>query len=174
MQATTRNRSRPPNAKQHRPLHALLTDLIRAHEAMLEASARQREAMRGAAPEVIGHARDDMARACTTIAALDQERREIVAAMAPEQPQTTISALAANLPEPDRARALDLAARLRELITLAAAEQRRLHAATESMLRHVRGVMHHVQRSLSHAGVYGRAGRVEPGAAVVSGIDLTR
>ncbi|HZW10079.1 MAG TPA: flagellar protein FlgN [Phycisphaerales bacterium] len=174
MQATAPNRSRPSETRRHRTLHALLGDLVRAHEALMEASIRQRAAMRGAEPEAIGRAREEMAGACLAIASLDEERRAIVGAMAPGKPDTTLSALAALLPEPERSRALELAARLRELIALAAAEQRRLQSATESMLRHVRGVVHHVQRRLSHAGVYGRAGRVEPGAAVVSGIDLTR
>lgn len=171
--------SRPKPHKQNtqpapRPLEDLLLDLIRAHEAMLGAAEVQRLAMRRAEPDALAAARDDMAAACASIAALDEQRRAAVAALAPGRPGATLSSVASSLPEPERTRATELAARLRELIVRAQTEQRRLHAATQAMLRHVRGVMHHVQRGLSHAGVYGRAGRVEPGAAVVSGIDLTR
>jgi hypothetical protein len=176
MQTATRKAQKRPARERpgHRPLEELLADLVRAHEALTRSARAQREAIRRAEPPAIAAARDEMAGACAAIAALNDERRATAAAMAPGESGATLSRLAASLPEPQRGRAVELAARLRELVLQASGEQRRLQGATESMLRHVRGVVQHMQRSLNHSGVYGRAGRVEPGAAVVSGIDLTR
>lgn len=156
-----------------RALEELLTDLVRAHEDFIHASDRHRDAIRHADTGAIARSRDLVAEACLRIADLDAERRLIVEALAPGQPDATLSSLAASLPEPDRARALELAATLRELVIRARTDQRRLRAAAESMLRHVRGVVQQVQQSLNHAGTYSRAGRVDPGARVVSGIDMT-
>lgn len=156
-----------------RGLEDLLEDLVRAHEELAAATAAQREALRRADAAAIGTARDAMAGACAAIAGLDVERRALARAAGAGE-EATLSHLAGLLEEPRRGAALERVARLRELAVSARADQRRLHAATESMLRHVRGVVQHMQRSLNHAGVYGRAGRVEPGARVVSGIDLTR
>lgn len=156
-----------------RSLEELLTDLVRAHEAFVLASGAHREAIRRADTTAIAGARDQVAEACLRIANLDQERRSIVTAMAPGSPDATLSFLAAGLPEPQRGRSLQLAATLRELVIQARTDQRRLRAAADSMLRHVRGVVQQVQQSLNHSGTYGRAGRVDAGAAVVSGIDMT-
>jgi hypothetical protein len=148
--------------------------MVRAHELLAEATASHRDAMRRADPRAFAAARDAMSEACARLASLDTERRALVAALAPSQPATTLSALALGLAEPERRRALELTETLRTLAGRARDDQRRLHEATGAMLRHVRGVVQHMQRSLSHAGTYGRAGRVEPGASIVSGIDLTR
>ena len=156
-----------------RSLEALLNDLVRAHEVFLRASGVHRESLRRADPSAISEARDQVAEACQRIAALDQERRSIVAALSPGNPDATLTSLAARLPEPERSRSLELATTLRELVICARTDQRRLRAAADSMLRHVRGVVQQVQQSLNHSGTYGRAGRVDAGAAVVSGIDMT-
>lgn len=176
MQAPTRRKQRPADTRRtaHRPLDALLADMVREHEALAAATGAQREALRRADPHELAASREALSDACSRIAALEDERRALVAAISPERPDATLSSLAGTLPEPSRTRALESASRLRELVSATGAEQRRLHAATDSMLRHVRGMVQHIQRSMNHAGVYGRAGRVEPGASVVSGIDLTR
>lgn len=165
--------SSPDTTGGDRTLEGLLTDLVQAHEAFVEASGLHREAIRCADTEAIAAARDDVAEACIHIANLDAERQALVARLSPDQPEATLTHLAAGLPEPERGRALELAATLRELVIRARTDQRRLRAAADSMLRHVRGVVQQVQQSLNHAGTYGRAGRVEAGARVVSGIDMT-
>lgn len=156
-----------------RGMDGLLTDLVTAHEWMLRATVAHREAMRRAEPGAMAATRDEISAASARITELDAERRALVASLAPDDEDATLSSLAAGLREPQRSRTLELAGTLRELIVQATAEQRRLRAASEAMLRHVRGVVQQVQRGLSHAGTYGRAGRVEPGAAVVTGIDMT-
>ncbi len=175
MQAATRRSPKPATTPPpHRPLDDLLAGLVSAHERLAEASSAQREAIRRADARALAAARARMSDACATLASLEEERRLTVAALAPGSPQSRLSTLADELPEPQRSRAIDLASRLRTLAEHSRSEQRRLHEATGSMLRHVRGLVQHMQRSLNHAGVYGRAGRVEPGASVISGIDLTR
>lgn len=172
---TTRTKPHPtsPTPPGVRTLEDLLTDLVRAHEAFVAASGLHREAIGRADTTAIAAARDRVAEACVRIANLDTERRAIVAAMAPGNPDATLSFLAAGLPEPQRGRSLELAATLRELVIRARTDQRRLRAAADSMLRHVRGVVQQVQQSLNHSGTYGRGGRVDAGAPVVSGIDMT-
>ncbi len=170
---------RPPQPKAtHAPaatrsLEALLIDLVRVHEAFVRASEVHREAIRKADTTAIGHASGQVAEVCEQIANLDKERRSIVAATSPDNPDATLTFLAARLPEPERSRSLELARTLRELVIQARTDQRRLRAACDSMLRHVRGVVQQVQQSLNHAGTYGKAGRVDAGVAVVSGIDMT-
>lgn len=170
---------RPPQLKAtHTPaatrsLESLLIDLVRAHEAFVRASGAHREAIRKADTAAIDKAREQVAEVCAQIANLDQERRSIVAAISPDNPDATLTFLATRLPEPERSRSLELARSLRELVIQARTDQRRLRAAADSMLRHVRGVVQQVQQSLNHSGTYGKAGRVDAGVAVVSGIDMT-
>lgn len=162
-----------PTTAPVRGLEELLTDLVEAHEVFVGASDQHREAIRQADTAAIAHTRELVTDACIRIANLDTERKQIVEAMAPDKPDATLSYLAAGLPEPGRSRALELASTLRELVIQARADQRRLRAAADSMLRHVRGIVQQVQQGLNHAGTYGRAGRVDAGARVVSGIDMT-
>jgi hypothetical protein len=162
-----------PAPQPARALEDLLTDLVRAHEAFVHASDQHRDAIRHADTTAIARSRELVTDACVRIATLDAERRQVAEAMAPGAPDATISELAARLPEPGRSRALEMASTLRELVIKARTDQRRLRAAADSMLRHVRGVVQQVQQSLNHAGTYGRAGRVDAGARVVSGIDMT-
>ncbi len=167
-------RSAPfPTAAASGPVEALLLNLVRLHEELVHASGAHREAIRQADTTAIGKAREQVEAVCAQIANLDQERQAIVKAMAPENPDATLTFLATRLAEPERSRSLELAKTLRELIIKARTDQRRLRAATDSMLRHVRGVVQQVQQSLNHAGTYGRGGCVDAGVAVVSGIDMT-
>lgn len=154
-------------------LHALLSDLVGAHEALLTAAAEHREAIRAADTNAMASASVRVDAICRDIARLDEHRKALTAALAPDQPDATLSFLASQLAAPERGAALELAGRLRELIIKARTEQRRLRAAADAMLSHVRGIVQQIQQSLNHAGTYGRAGRVDAGATVVSGIDMT-
>lgn len=151
----------------------LLEALVAAHEALLLASGEHREALRTADAEAMALAAGRVNEVCDTIAVLDGHRRELTRALVPEQPDATLSFLASRLPEPRRNVALELATRLRELIVGVRTEQRRLRAAADAMLSHVRGIVQQVQQGLNHAGTYGRAGRVDAGATVVTGLDMT-
>lgn len=157
----------------HDRLHELLTDLVGAHEALIVAASEHREALRTANTAGMTSAQVRVDAICRDIARLDSDRKQITAALAPEQPEATLSFLASQMPEPRRTSALELATKLRELIISARTEQRRLRAAADAMLSHMRGIVQQIQQGLNHAGTYGRAGRVDAGATVVTGLDMT-
>lgn len=157
----------------HDDLHDLLGELVGAHEALLVAAGEHRESLRTADTNAMAEASGRVDTICGDIARLDERRKQLTAKIAPDQPEATLSYLASQLPEPQRGTALELATKLRELIITARTEQRRLRAAADAMLSHVRGIVQQIQQSLNHAGTYGRAGRVDAGATVVTGFDMT-
>ena len=164
----------------HDDLHDLLSELVSAHEALLVAAGQHRDSLRTADTNAMAEASVRVDAICRDIARLkeersrlDEQRKQLTARIAPDQPEATLSYLASQLPEPQRGTALELATKLRELIINARTEQRRLRAAADAMLSHVRGIVQQIQQSLNHAGTYGRAGRVDAGATVVTGFDMT-
>ena len=163
----------PSGGSLHDRLHDLLAELVGAHESLLIASGEHRDALRTADTDAMASAAARVGLICDCIARLDVERRELTAALAPDHPDATLSFLASQLPDPLRNTALELATKLRELIVRVRTEQRRLRAAADAMLSHVRGIVQQVQQGLNHAGTYGRAGRVDAGATVVTGLDMT-
>lgn len=86
----------------------------------------------------------------------------------------TLSQIAESLPEPSRTRLLELAGRLRFLLTDIETQNRTLRTATNSLIAHMEGLMRQVARRLSHSGTYGRKGYVDSVPTVVSAVDLTR
>ena len=175
----TRHRAmtnRSPERSQddlHGDLHDLLSELVSAHEALLVAAGEHRESLRTADTNAMAEASVRVDAICREIARLDEQRKLLTTRITPNQPEATLSYLASTLPEPQRGTALELATKLRELIISARTEQRRLRAAADAMLSHVRGIVQQIQQSLNHAGTYGRAGRVDAGATVVTGFDMT-
>jgi hypothetical protein len=157
----------------HDELYDLLSELVSAHEALLAAAGEHRESLRTADTEAMAAASIRVDAICRDIAGLDEHRKQLTATLAPTQPEATLSFLASQLPEPKRSTALEQATKLRELIIRARTEQRRLRAAADAMLSHVRGIVQQIQQGLNHAGTYGRAGRVDAGATVVTGLDMT-
>ena len=170
---TTPHSNTAAGCPSHEQLHDLLSELVGAHEALLVAAGEHRESLRTADTNAMASAAVRVDAICRDIARLDEQRKHLTAALAPEQPDATLSFLAAQLPEPQRGSALELTTRLRELIIRARTEQRRLRAAADAMLSHVRGIVQQIQQGLNHAGTYGRAGRVDAGATVVTGVDMT-
>ncbi len=172
----TRTPNTPGDLSQDRlqdRLCDLLAELVGAHESLLIASGDHRDALRTADTDAMAAAAARVGLICDCIARLDVERRELTGALSPDHPDATLSFLASQLPEPERNAALELATKLRELIVRVRTEQRRLRAAADAMLSHVRGIVQQVQQGLNHAGTYGRAGRVDAGATVVTGLDMT-
>lgn len=70
-------------------------------------------------------------------------------------------------------RLTESAAYLRALTSRAEILQRSVREASASMAAHIDGLVRRVSQRLSHAGTYGAAGRVESGAPVVSGLDMS-
>lgn len=105
------------------------------------------------------------------IADVERARRKAVTDIC-GRPDATISDISARLPEPDRAPICTAAARLKAILTLIQRENNVVRTATNTLIAHIDGLMQQVARALSHAGTYGRKGRVESGGPVPCGLDM--
>lgn len=153
-------------------LEPLLADLIRAHRDWLTAIAEHRAAISAADPARIEAALTQQRRSIERIAGLEDERRTLVTKT--KNTGATLRELALLLDPSARARVLSGADELKRLVGEVRREQSVVRAASASLLAHARGVVTQVAAALNHAGVYGRAGRVEAGPMVVSSLDIRR
>lgn len=161
-------------------LEALLSALIAEHTCLLDLSARQRQAIRGAntgeMDACLTEQRDRLAR----IAGLEDDRRRLVDSVVPPAPgrssngtPVTLTQLAALAGPEDRDRLLNLASELRRLVERVREELAVIRAAAASLMGHMEGVMKQVAQRLSHSQTYGRRGAVEAHVTIVSSLDLT-
>ncbi|MCW5776107.1 MAG: flagellar export chaperone FlgN [Phycisphaeraceae bacterium] len=154
-------------------LEAALRSLADAHGALLEAIEAQREAVRCADPSAVESATRAHLAALVRIEEADVARRAAVERLAgPDAASIPIATLAAGLPVPTRNALERAAAALRPLVERARRERAQLRETFASLVSHMDGLIQQVHRRLSHAGTYGRAGRVEAGRVVVSGVDV--
>lgn len=161
-------------------LEALLRDLIAHHERMLSLCIAHAGALARADGPATARLIEEQQTVGRAIIDLDARRTRLVAGWnagtppTPGAPGGTLSALAARLPEPARARVLDLAARLRGILSALVDQQRVVARASETLLGHMQGLMAQVARKLSHAGIYARPGApvAVAGGPVVSGLDV--
>lgn len=149
-------------------LELLLVGLIAEHERLLDAVERHRAAISRADASLIQAAVNEQAEILGRIA--DLERRRAAVARTPAGHPITISDLARTLPEPPRTRLLQMTERLRSLIHALRDRQAVVRAATQALLAHTHGLMAQVGAALSHAGTYGRAGRVQPANVPASAV----
>lgn len=143
-----------------------LRSTVTAHRAAIQAAdAKRAEAM------VVDH-QSLVAR----ITKLDQSRRSLIAnamrdgLVAPGR-DAKLSDVAAALPEPQRSHLVQMANELKELVKVVQAEQSGLRLAAGALASHMQGLMQHVARKLSHAGVYSKRGVVE-GLVLASALDI--
>jgi hypothetical protein len=171
MQTTTP----PTTADSARQLEGLLASLHAAHEELLATTLEHRAAISRADVKGMQACAGRHADIASRIGELEVLRRRLIVALAPQgsTAATSISSIAATLPEPFRARILAAAAALRDLLLRVQREVRTVREATHSMAQHMDGLMQQVVRVLSHAGTYSARGRVDAGAPVASGLDLT-
>ena len=87
-------------------------------------------------------------------------------------PLPTLSSLAARLQEPVQARLLSLGERLREVLNRLHGEHAAIREAAETLGAHMEGVLRHVCRNLSHAGVYGPRASIDTRSPVVTSLDV--
>jgi len=108
------------------------------------------------------------------IADLERARRQAVSQICGRS-DATISDVTAKLPEHLRAAVSTAAARLKAILTLIQRENNVVRAATHTLIAHIDGLMQQVARALSHAGTYGRKGRIEAsaGGPIPCGLDMT-
>lgn len=151
-----------------RTISRVLSEMLGQHDALLDAVRRHRGALSRADRDGIAEAMRSQTVAIDRIRAIDGERRrEFGDGM-------SVPDIARTLPEAARREVLELGARLRERIEEVRAEQAVVEVASRALLGHMEGLFRQVAARLSHAGTYGRLGRVDAGQQIVSGIDLTR
>jgi hypothetical protein len=164
----------PTPADSARELEGLLASLHAAHEDLLATALEHRAALSRADVKAMQLCAARHADIASRIAELETLRRRLIIALAPQgSPTTSITSIAQALPEPFRARILAAAAALRELLLRVQREVRTVREATHALAQHMDGLMQQVARVLSHAGTYSARGRIDAGAAVASGLDLT-
>jgi hypothetical protein len=161
-------------------LEALLDGLAAAYARLGEHAAAHHEAIRTADAPAMAAATEAQSRSVETLARLEQQRRELVAAsctrFAPlaskRATAITLTDLCGCVAAGDRGRLTAKAAALRSLIQNVNEQTTTIRAATVSLVAHMEGLMRPVGRQLSHAGTYTRRGYVEAGGMVVSALDL--
>lgn len=153
-------------------LEPLVEAFVAAHRGWLGVIASHRAAISTSDAARMGEMVGAQARCAAEVEALEARRRALVGLKAGERGGPTLTALAGMLAEPGRSRVVSMTVELRELVERVRREQAAIRMASASLLAHMRGVMTQVTAALSHAGVYGRAGRVEAGPAVVSSLDI--
>src|SRR5262245_53979355 len=101
----------------------------------------------------------------TRLTDLERTRRQIVAHIT-GKPTSPFAEVAPRLPEPSRSRISTASERLRALLGAIQRENNIVRTATHTLIAHIDGLMQQVARALSHAGTYGRQGRVEAAGPV--------
>lgn len=168
----------PPLQTPGVALAALLTEFLEANVALHANLVEQREAVRAAQPQRARQLTEAHAHLVTKLAAIDQRRRELVVTLSKSlalprvSRATTLTDLARHLPEPDRTRVLSLAEKVRERVGLVHHESASLRAAARTLAAHMEGLMRHVGRQLTSAGVYSPRGQLTPGGSFAAALDL--
>lgn len=159
-------------------LTALLAQLLEANTALHTNVVAQREAIRAAEPQRSQRLTEEHARLMGVLASLDQRRREVVVELSralglPKGGRTpTLSELAKHLAEPERTRVLTLAGQVRERMERVQRESASLRSAARTLAAHMEGLMRHVGRQLTSAGVYSARGQLTAGGSMAVALDL--
>jgi hypothetical protein len=157
---------------------AVLADLLEVNTALHANLAEQREAIRRADSAHAQRLVEAHTHLVSRLAALDQRRREVVVSLSkslawPHGTRTpSLSELAQRLPEPERSRALQLAERTRERLGQVHRESASLRAAARTLAAHMEGLLRHVGRQFTGAGVYSPRGQVSSGGSLAVALDL--
>ncbi len=157
----------PPDADR---LDTLLSTLIDEHRALLALAHDHRDALGQADARRLQAVVEQTGEVLERIRTVEDERRRLVAR--PDGRPNTIDELLQVVGEADRHRLSGRAATLRDLIQTVQREHETVRLASEALATHMKGLMQQVAAKLSHAGTYGRAGRVVPVGTVVSGVDI--
>jgi hypothetical protein len=153
-----------------RDLESLIGDLTETHERMLALTIDHRRAISLADAQAIERCMRAQAEVAERIGELEVQRRRLVA---PHGRGVTLTALAERLTEPDRARLVAGAARLRDVLVRLQEQTRTVRAATHSLVAHMSGLVQNLARALSQTRLYDPKGRINPGGPVACGLDLT-
>lgn len=157
-------------------LEALLEDYVETYERLRATVTAHRAAIQAADAKRAEAMVVDHQGLVARITQLDQSRRSLIAnamrdgLVAPGR-DARLSDVAAALPEPQRSHLVQMAHELKELVKVVQAEQSGLRLAAGALASHMQGLMQHVARKLSHAGVYSKRGVVE-GLVLASALDI--
>ncbi|MCC5824501.1 MAG: flagellar protein FlgN [Phycisphaerales bacterium] len=151
-------------------LDALLATLIEEHRTLLALARDHRDALAHADAARLEDIVTRTGEVLSRISDIETERQRLTAG--PDGRPGTMDELLRAAEEADRRRLSDRAGTLRDLIQTVQREHEVVRTASEALATHMRGLMQQVASKLSHAGTYGRRGRVEPVGTVVSGVDI--
>jgi small-conductance mechanosensitive channel len=151
-------------------LDALLSGLIDEHRQLLGLTRDHKAALTTADAQALKAVVEQTGAVIQRVNTIETERQQLVAR--PDGRPSTMDELLAAVNTADRQRLTQRAGTLRDLIRTVQQEQEAVRLASEALATHMRGLMQQVASKLSHAGTYGRAGRVEPVATVMTGLDI--
>ncbi|GJM17894.1 MAG: hypothetical protein DHS20C14_01070 [Phycisphaeraceae bacterium] len=159
-------------------LEAILNELVREHESLDGLATEHRAAIASLDAGRLKAAVTSTGDTLQRIARLEDQRALLLkleppAGGQPIKGQPTVAEVAELMDPPRRARVLDLAARLRELLESIRKRHRAIKRASQTLSSHMEGLAHQIAAELSGTGTYSRAGRVETGGTpIATGMDV--
>lgn len=159
-----------------RQLEETLSTQVEGYRRFLEAITRKRDAIRGADLDRVPEIAVVEEKIIDRLHRLDLQRtkqgRRLAVSLGLEE-EAAISAIVEGLDGDRGAKLAALAAQLRDLVDQTRKENSVVRSATESLARHMAGIVQSVTGALSGTGVYGRQGRLRDGSSLATGLDLT-
>lgn len=169
--------STPTTGPIHEELRTLLGEFIAQHEKLLSLTTEHHEAIRQADPLRCERVMQAERSTLASIAELESQRQQLVkraqAELRPLPPSISrLSDLARCAPEAIRTNLVEMADRLKGLVTRVQEEQNVVRVVSRVLLAHMEGLMRQVASSLSHSGTYAKSGAVAAGAPIVTRLDV--
>lgn len=181
--ATGAARAMPSDVLLFDELDAVLRDLLKEHQQLLELTTEHRRAISHADAPALNTCIGRQSETVLRIAALEKKRQQVVSKIAAARPELnrmspktvnnhTISTLLMVAPESVRVRISGVSKALRDLLNALHRENLALRQAAETLSSHMEGLMRQVCQRLSHAGTYARSGSIDSSVQVVSSFDV--
>ncbi len=159
-----------------RQLEETLSTQVEGYRRFLEAITRKRDAIRGAdldrVPEIASVEEKIIDRLHRLDLQRTQQGRRLAVCLGIDE-ESSISVIVDALDGDRGTKLAVLAAQLRGLVDQTKKENSVVRSATESLARHMAGIVQSVTGALSGTGVYGRQGQLRDGTTLASGLDLT-
>ena len=159
-------------------LEALLHEQIAAHESLLGLLQRKREALGRADHAAITRLCEQENRFVQSVSEMEKKRLLLVGdiTLALEPAATAplrLPELAERLPEPSRGKVLVLRQRLRTRMEQVREEVGVARRATESLMRHMQGLVQTIGQAVTGVATYNRAGAMPRAALAISTFNTT-
>lgn len=164
--------------KQLAQLETVLVDMATAHERLLAVVNRKRQALGAADPRALAACCEEENQIVQAIGELEKQRLTLVAELTLRTDPSAaaplrLGELAQRLPEPARGRLLVLRQQLRQRIEDVRHHTAVTRTATESLVRHMAGLVQVVGGMVTGIGLYGRGGAAPKAALTVSTFNTT-